>query len=104
VSRRGIGEAVLAEILAAKGEIETALVIVSGAHARIGGDQPMSEYATRRILAAMARVERSAGDLNSAKVHFEQALAVPGVRGVADSELLREVSLEIGQLNGRSQQ
>jgi len=103
-SHRGIGEAVLAETLAAAGEVETALVIASGAHARIGGDQPMSEYATRRILAAIARVEQSAGDLDSARIHFEQALAVPGRRNVADSDLLRDVSREIGQLNSRAPQ
>ncbi len=102
-SRRGIGEAVLAEILAAKGDVETALIIAIGARARIDGDQPMSEYAIRRILTAMARVERSTGDFDSARAHFEQALAVPGLRNVADSDLLREVSEEIGQLNNRQQ-
>jgi hypothetical protein len=63
----------------------------------------MSEYAIRRILTAMARVERSTGDFDSARAHFEQALAVPGLRNVADSDLLREVSEEIGELNNRQQ-
>ena len=100
-SRRGVAEVVLAEILAAKGEFEMALVIASGAQARIGGDEPISDPASRLILSTLARIEKSAGDVDSARVHFEQALALPGVPETADEDLVRDITREIGELEAR---
>ncbi len=94
-STRGMAEAILAEILADKGDLETALAIASGANARIGDEQGVSDHAQRRILAALARVERSSGETAAARIHLEQALAIPGVDQSADIELVDELTREL---------
>jgi hypothetical protein len=99
-SMRGIAEAILAEILAEKGSTERALMIARGAHARIGGQEPIQTHAQRLILASLARVELSAGESVSAREHFEQALAIPAVDFAADNDLVEQLTLELQALGG----
>jgi tetratricopeptide (TPR) repeat protein len=99
-STRGIAEATLAEILAEKGSTEKALMIARGAHARIGGQEPIHDHAQRVILASLARVELSAGESVYAREHFEQALAIPGVDFSADADLVKQLTLELQALGG----
>jgi tetratricopeptide (TPR) repeat protein len=99
-SMRGIAEATLAEILAEKGSTERALMIARGAHARIGGQEPIQNHAQRVILASLARVELSAGESVSAREHFEQALAIPAVDFAADRDLVEQLTLELQALGG----
>lgn len=96
-STRGIAEATLAEILAETGESETALVIATGANARIGIDDELTAHARRRILTALGRVESSLGDRPSAKAHFERALAIPGQDLRADIDLVRELTRALAE-------
>ena len=98
-SNRGVAEATLAEILAKKGEVEKALSIARGAHGRIGEDEPIEEHARRLILASLARVENIAGDSASARVHFEQALAIPTVDVSADLDLVEQLRIELQELD-----
>jgi tetratricopeptide (TPR) repeat protein len=99
-SKRGIAEATLAEILAEKGSTEKALMIARGAHARIGGQEPIHNHAQRVILASLARVELSAGESVSAREHFEQALAIPAVDFAADDILVEQLMLDLRALDG----
>ncbi len=99
-SMRGVAEATLAEILAEKGSTEKALMIARGAHARIGGQEPIQNHAQRVILASLARVELSAGESASAREHFEQALAIPAVDFAADADLVEQLTLELQALGG----
>jgi tetratricopeptide (TPR) repeat protein len=96
-STRGIAEATLAEILAETGEAETALIVATGAKARIGSDEKLTPYAQRRILTSLARVESSLGDRRSARTHFEQALSIPGQDLRADSDLVAELIRELDE-------
>jgi len=98
-SIRGIAEATLAEILAETGEAETALVIATGAHARISGENNLTEHAQRRILAALGRVELSLEDRPSARAHFEQALAIEGQDQAEDVDLVKELTIELDELS-----
>jgi len=101
-SKRGIGEATLAEVLATKGDGERALAIAGGAHARIariGGEEPIQDHAQRVILASLARVERSTGDSSSARIHFEEALAIPAVDFPADRHLVKQLTSELRTLD-----
>ncbi len=93
-SNRGIAEAILAEILAKKGETDRALIIARGAHARIGNEESLDDHAQRHILASLARVERSAGDLESAQQHLEQALAIPAADFEPDRDLVKQLKIE----------
>jgi tetratricopeptide (TPR) repeat protein len=96
-STLGIAEAALAEILAETGEAETALIIATGAYARIGGEEKLSPYAGRRILTSLARVESSLGDGRAAQMHFEQALSIPGQDFRADTDLVAEITRELAK-------
>jgi tetratricopeptide (TPR) repeat protein len=98
-SRRGIAEATLAEILATKGETDKALLIAHGAHARIGGEDPIQDHAQRVILTSLGRVERKTGDRASAQAHFEQALAIPAVDFATDIDLVEQLTRELRELN-----
>jgi len=104
-SKRGIGEATLAEVLAAKGDGERALAIAGGAYARIaritriGGEEPIQDHAQRVILASLARVERSTGDWSSARIHFEEALSIPAVDFPADRHLVKQLTSELRTLD-----
>jgi hypothetical protein len=94
-STRAIAESLLVEILVAAGDVERAEPIARGARARMDLDQPLNEYAQRRVLAAMARLERRRGDRTAARRHLEQALAVPGSDLEADRALVRELTREL---------
>ena len=93
-SNRGIAEAVLAEILGKKGETDRALIIARSAHARIGNEETLDDHAQRQILASLARVERSAGNLESAQQHLEQALAIPTADFEPDRDLVEQLKIE----------
>lgn len=94
-STRAIAESLLVEILVAAGDVERAEPIARGARARMDLDQPLNEYAQRRVLAAMARLERRRGDRTAARRHLEQALAVPGIDLEADRALVRALTREL---------
>lgn len=104
-SKRGIGEATLAEVLATKGDGERALAIAGGAYARIaqiaqiGGEEPIQDHAQRVILASLGRVERSTGDSSSARIHFEEALSIPAVDFPADRHLVKQLTSELRTLD-----
>ncbi len=98
-STRGIAEATLAEILAQTGEAETALVIATGAKARLGAEKALTPYARRRVLASLARVEASLGDRPSARQHAEQALSIPEQDLRIDTDLVRQLTRELAEWN-----
>lgn len=98
-SHRGTAEAILAEILAEKGDLEKALIIARGAHARINGEEPIPDHAQRQILASLARVERSAGDVVAARRHFEKALAIPALDLAADVDLIERLTIEVQEID-----
>ncbi len=98
-SHRGTAEAILAEILAEKGDLEKALIIARGAHARIDGEEPIQDHAQRQILASLARVERSAGDVVAAQRHFEKALAIPALDLAADVDLIERLTIEVQEID-----
>lgn len=98
-SNQGVAEATLAEILAKKGDTDMALIIARGAHARIGGEEPIEDHAQRVILASLGRVERSAGDSELARRHFEQALAIPEADSAADVDLVEQLIIELQEFH-----
>jgi hypothetical protein len=98
-SQSGIAEGMLAEILAEKGEVDRALILARGAYARIGGEEPVSDHAQRRIIASLARVERSELDYLSARQHLEQALAIPPVDFEPDADLIMQLRIELQTLD-----
>jgi hypothetical protein len=97
-SQRGAGEAALAEILAHRGVTQKALAIARGAHARIDGEEPLDDHSKRVILASLARVERSVGESASARIHFEEALAIPAADFPWDLDLVDQLTIELQEL------
>jgi hypothetical protein len=97
-AQRGVGEAVLAEALAEQGQLERALAVASGAHARLELGEPIAGPARRQILASLARVERTRGDLAAARIHFEEALAIEASQNELDQMLVESIALELQTL------
>ncbi len=102
-SSRGIAEASLAEVLARKGDLDRASIVIRGARARLDVDHPIHDHARRLVLAAVARVERSAGDVDAARRAYEEALAVPPVDFAPDADLVRRLEREIRELETPSE-
>jgi hypothetical protein len=98
-AQRGVGEAVLAEILANRGATEKALVIARGAQARLAGEEPFDDHAKRLILASLARVELSAGESTPARAHFQEALAIPALDHNWDRNLIDQLTIELQELD-----
>ncbi|HEB90094.1 MAG TPA: hypothetical protein ENI85_11025 [Deltaproteobacteria bacterium] len=97
-SNRGIAEASLAEVLARKGDLDRASVIIRGARARLDAGDPIHDHARRLILAAVARVERIAGNPGAARKAYAEALAIPPVDFAPDADLVRRLRHESGEL------
>ena len=98
-SRSGVAEGTMAEILAAKGDADRALIIALGAYARIDREEPIHDHAQRLIITSLARVERSSGDHASARRHLEQAIAIPAVDFEPDSDLVMQLRIELQTLD-----
>jgi len=96
-SSRAITESLLVDILVAKGDPERAAQVATGARARMDLEQPLTPYAQRRVLSALAHVEHSRGDRAAARRHLEEALAIPGVDLEADRRLVRELTAELDE-------
>lgn len=94
------GEVLLAEILAIRGELERARLIALGAYARLELDEDLDAHTRRRIVAALARVERASGDLVSARGRFEEALSIEGLDDPQDRELVGDLTRELQELGG----
>lgn len=100
-SSRGAAEAVLAEILANRGETEKALSLAKAAQARIDGEEPIQGYPQRLILGSLARVERMAGNFARARLHFEQALAIPAAQSAMDDDLIEQLRIEFQRIESQ---
>jgi len=98
-ARQGVGEALLAEILAEQGELERARLIALGAYARVDGDDTITPHDRRRIVAGMARVDRASGEFASARRHFEEALEIEGLDLDGDRNLVRTLAGELQELD-----
>lgn len=99
VAIQAVGEARLAEILSRQGEIERARLIALGAYARIGlEEQPLDAHSTRRIVAALARVQRASGEFAEARRRYEEALSIPGVDQRQDNRLVSDLARELQDL------
>jgi len=94
-AQRGAGEALLAETLTRQGDLDRALAVARGAHARLELDAPIDGPTHRQILAALARVERQTGDLEAARAHYEEALAIEASELATDQKLVRELASEL---------
>ena len=101
-TNRGIGEAILAEILAKQGEGEEATRIVRNARARLDAEEPIHGHAQRVILGALARVEIANGNSEDARKYYAEALEVPGMDLLRDRFLIRELSAEAVALDASS--
>lgn len=97
-AQRGAGEALLAEALTRQGDIDRALTVARGAHARLDLGETIDGPTRRQILAALARVERQAGDLEAARAHYEEALAIEASEAAADEKLVAEIAAELQEI------
>lgn len=96
---RAIGEAILAAILAERGDEDRARAIITGAQARISMDPPLSDHAARTVLAESARLERALGRRDDARDYFLQALDIPSVDFEPDEDLVADLTRELAALD-----
>ena len=76
-----------------------ALLVAGTALARLAAQPPIPGHLRRTILGGLARVEALAGERDSARLHFREALDIPAEDFEADRRLVRELALDLRALD-----